>query len=49
MFEAAALLPYLANGSRGCAPDDRLRRGIQYAGVCCRRRCRCLLDHPHWL
>jgi hypothetical protein len=24
---------YPANGSRECAPDDRLRRGIQYAAV----------------
>jgi hypothetical protein len=32
-YRSAQRPSYSANGSRECAPDDRLRRGIQYAAV----------------
>jgi hypothetical protein len=32
-IDAFALLSSSANGSRECAPDDRLRRTIQYAAA----------------
>src|ERR1700685_1864494 len=40
-------LPCPANGSRECAPDDRLQRGIRYSAV--PRSCYSysgILDHP---